>query len=64
MDAYRSRPPYQQNDYIVWVTRAKLEGTRHKRLKQMLKELEAGTLYMNMKWQSQTSRREWLLSWA
>ena len=24
-DAYKSRPPYQQNDYIGWITRAKRE---------------------------------------
>ena len=50
MDAYRARPPYQQNDYIGWITRAKLEATRQKRLKQMLNELEGGKLYMNMIW--------------
>lgn len=50
MDAYRARPPYQQNDYIGWVKRAKLEGTRQKRLKQMLDELEHGGVYMKMKW--------------
>ena len=25
MDAYHSRPAYQQNDYVGWITRAKLE---------------------------------------
>ena len=50
MDAYQARPPYQQNDYIGWVTRAKHESTRQKRLNQMLDELEGGKLYMNMAW--------------
>ena len=50
MDAYHSRPPYQQNDYISWITRARLEATKQKRLNQMLEELEGGRLYMNMKW--------------
>jgi uncharacterized protein YdeI (YjbR/CyaY-like superfamily) len=52
MDAYRSRPPYQQNDYVgtLCVTRAKLETTKQKRLDQMLDELKGGKLYMNMKW--------------
>lgn len=50
MDAYRERPDYQQNDYIGWITRAKSEETKQKRLKQMLDELEGGKLYMNMKW--------------
>jgi uncharacterized protein YdeI (YjbR/CyaY-like superfamily) len=50
MDAYRSRPDYQQNDYIGWITRAKLEATREKRLLQMLDELAKGGTYMKMKW--------------
>jgi uncharacterized protein YdeI (YjbR/CyaY-like superfamily) len=50
VDAYRSRPDYQQNDYIGWITRAKREETRQKRLKQMLDELANGGVYMNMKW--------------
>jgi uncharacterized protein YdeI (YjbR/CyaY-like superfamily) len=50
MEAYRSRPPYQRNDYIGWITRAKLEATKQKRLAQMLDELERGGVYMKMKW--------------
>jgi uncharacterized protein YdeI (YjbR/CyaY-like superfamily) len=50
MDAYHSRPPYQQNDYIGWITRAKLETTKQKRLDQMLEELKGGKYYMNMEW--------------
>lgn len=50
MDAYRSRPAYQQNDYIGWIHRAKLKATKQKRLDQMLDELKEGKLYMNMKW--------------
>jgi uncharacterized protein YdeI (YjbR/CyaY-like superfamily) len=50
MDAYHSRPAYQQNDYIGWITRAKLEATRQKRLNQMLDELKGGKYYMNMVW--------------
>jgi hypothetical protein len=37
-------------DYIGWITRAKREETKQKRLNQMLEELEGGKLYMNMKW--------------
>ena len=48
MDAYRSRPPYQQNDYIGWITRAKRPETKEKRLAQMLDELEGGDKYMKM----------------
>ena len=50
MDAYRSRPPYQRNDYIGWINRAKREATKQKRLNQMLDELEGGKVYMKMKW--------------
>lgn len=48
-EAYHARPAYQQNDYIGWISRAKREETREKRLRQMLDELEAGGVYMNMK---------------
>lgn len=48
--AYRSRPPYQRNDYLLWITKAKLEATQTKRLGQMLRELAGGRRYMNMAW--------------
>jgi uncharacterized protein YdeI (YjbR/CyaY-like superfamily) len=51
MALYKLRPAYQQNDYIGWITRAARPTTRQKRLNQMLNELEAGGVYMNMKWQ-------------
>ena len=44
--AYDDRPPYQQNDYIGWITRAKREETRRKRLVQMLDELQDSDRYM------------------
>jgi uncharacterized protein YdeI (YjbR/CyaY-like superfamily) len=52
LDAYHERPDYQQNDYIGWITRAKREETKQKRLSQMLEELRGGKLYMNMKWRA------------
>ena len=55
LNAYKSRPPYQQNDYIGWITRAKREETRQKRLARMLYELERGDLYMNMKYKQRGS---------
>ena len=48
MQAYEARPAYQQNDYLWWITSAKREETKRKRLKQMLEELEKGGVYMNM----------------
>ncbi|MEM8486193.1 MAG: YdeI/OmpD-associated family protein [Bacteroidota bacterium] len=48
MDAYKARPPYQQNDYVGWITRAKRAQTVQKRLNQMLDELERGDKYMKM----------------
>ena len=50
MDIYYERPPYQRNDYISWITRAKREETKQKRLQQMLDELKDGHLYMKMKY--------------
>ena len=50
MDAYLARPPYQRNDYIGWITRARLSPTQKKRLKQMLDELKKGDVYMRMEW--------------
>ena len=47
-EAYESRPPYQQNDYIGWITQAKRDETRQKRLVQMLDELRRGDVYMKM----------------
>ena len=47
-ERYRARPPYQQNDYVGWIMRAKREETRQKRLAQMLEELRAGDAYMGM----------------
>lgn len=48
MSAYEARPPYQQNDYIGWISRAKREETRQRRLMQMLDELERGDKYLKM----------------
>jgi uncharacterized protein YdeI (YjbR/CyaY-like superfamily) len=48
LDAYRSRPAYQQNDYIGWINRAKRPKTKQKRLDQMLDELARSDVYMNM----------------
>ena len=56
MDAYRARPPYQRNDYIGWITRAKLPATREKRLAQMLDELERGDAYMKMAYRAKSAR--------
>jgi len=50
LEAYNARPPYQRNDYIGWITRAKRPETQEKRLNQMLDELEKGNVYMKMDW--------------
>ena len=42
LEAYQSRPPYQQNDYIGWINSAKKDETKNKRLTQMLEELKKG----------------------
>jgi len=53
VEAYQSRPAYQQNDYVGWIMRAKLEPTRQKRLAQILDELKDGTRYMKMAYHSE-----------
>ena len=48
LEAYQARPPYQRNDYLGWIIRAKREDTRQQRLRQMLDELASGDRYMKM----------------
>jgi uncharacterized protein YdeI (YjbR/CyaY-like superfamily) len=48
MEAFRARPPYQQNDYVWWITSAKRSETQQGRVAQMLDELSRGDRYMNM----------------
>ncbi len=48
--AYDARPPYQRNDYLLWINKAQREETKQKRLAQMLAELESGGVYMRMQW--------------
>ena len=55
MEAYRQRPPYQQNDYVGWITHAKREETQRRRLGQMLEELARGDRYMKMAYRSRSS---------
>lgn len=50
LDAYKARPPYQRNDYLGWINRARRPETKERRLQQMLAELERGDVYMNMDW--------------
>ncbi len=57
-EAYNARPPYQRNDYLGWINRAKREETKQKRLSQMLTELEAGEGYMKMAWRPQGTTRD------
>ena len=53
--AYKSRPPYQQNDYLSWINRAKRPATKEKRLHQMLDELARGDTYMKMPYRPSSS---------
>ena len=49
--SYDARPPYQRNDWLIWIKGAKRPETREKRLNAMLAELRAGHGYMGMAWQ-------------
>lgn len=48
--AYDARPPYQRNDYLLWIRTAKKDETKRRRVERMVSELRAGTLYMRMSW--------------
>jgi uncharacterized protein YdeI (YjbR/CyaY-like superfamily) len=58
LEAYRRRPPYQQNDYLSWINRAKRPETKEKRLQQMLGELARGDVYMKMDYKPRRSDPE------
>lgn len=45
---YDTRPAYQRNDYLAWITRAKTAPTRTRRITRMLDELTRGGVYMGM----------------
>ena len=51
-EVYRARPPYQRNDYLGWIDRARRPETKARRLQQMLDELEQGDVYMKMDWRA------------
>ena len=55
-DEYESRPPYQQNDYVGWISSAKRQETRDARLAQMLDELRRGDVYMKMPYKAKTTK--------
>lgn len=55
--AYDERPPYQRNDYIGWITSAKRQATKEKRLAQMLSELKGAKLYMNMPYMPKSGKK-------
>ncbi len=56
-ETYDARPPYQRNDYIGWITRARRPETRRKRINQMVDELRSGDAYMGMAYSSKKSTK-------
>lgn len=46
---YDARPAYQRNDYVGWITAAKTDETRDRRIAKMVSELKKGGVYMGMK---------------
>lgn len=52
VDAFEARPPYQRNDYLGWISRAKRAETKQRRLNQMLDELASGDSYMKMSYRA------------
>jgi uncharacterized protein YdeI (YjbR/CyaY-like superfamily) len=53
-EKYDARPPYQRNDYLLWINKVKRDDTRQRHLEQMLAELEAGGVYMGMEWNGES----------
>lgn len=56
-EAYETRPPYQQNDYVGWIADAKRVETQQARLAQMLDELRREDVYMKMAYKPKTVRK-------
>ncbi len=56
MEIFLTRPPYQRNDYLGWIERAKRKEIKEKRTKQMFAELEMGDVYMKMTWSNPNNR--------
>ena len=56
MGAYDARPPYQRNDYLSWIARAKRTETQQKRLDIMLRELASGSGYMDLPYDATSGR--------
>lgn len=50
VDAFRARPEYQRNDYLVWLDGARLPAQRQQRLAQLIEELGKGDVYMGQPW--------------
>ncbi len=57
MAAFEARPPYQRNDYLGWINRAKKPETQIRRLAQMVEELTAGDRYMKMAYRGATKNQ-------
>lgn len=55
--AYDARPPYQRNDYLRWIAKAKRTESRERRMGQMLRELAIGGVYMGMSHAPSARRR-------
>jgi uncharacterized protein YdeI (YjbR/CyaY-like superfamily) len=54
--AYDARPPYQRNDYLGWIARARRPETQQKRLDIMLRELASGSGYMGLPYDASHAR--------
>ncbi|HTJ43570.1 MAG TPA: YdeI/OmpD-associated family protein [Kofleriaceae bacterium] len=52
VDAFRARPAYQQNDYLFWISQAKLEPQKQQRLTQMIDELDKGNAFKGAPWEA------------
>jgi uncharacterized protein YdeI (YjbR/CyaY-like superfamily) len=62
ISAYLARPPYQQNDYLGWISGAKRKDTQDRRLDQMLQELHQGDAYMGMSYRARVNNKHAFLT--
>ncbi len=50
LDAFRTRPDYQQNEYLKWIAAANGPAAKQQRLDQMVDELKHGALFKGEAW--------------
>lgn len=50
--AFKTRPAYQQADYLRWIERTRLARTRRERIAEVVDELQRGNRFMKAPWRN------------